>query len=86
MKGYYLGLKIVKYIFIYLNCKVSVNIKCSNLLLIPYSTVFLFIFLLIYLFILLYNIVLVLPYIDLKFLVQKKKCMNTVRYWTNNFL
>lgn len=40
MKGYYLGLKIVKYIFIYLNCKVSMNIKCSSVLLIPYSAVF----------------------------------------------
>ena len=40
MKGYYLGLKIMKYIFIYLNCQVSMNIKCSNLLLIPYSVIF----------------------------------------------
>lgn len=40
MKGYYLGFKILKYIFIYLNWKVSMNIKCSNLLLIPYSAVF----------------------------------------------
>ena len=40
MKGYYLGLKIMKYIFIYLNCQVSMNIKCSNLLLIPYSAIF----------------------------------------------
>ena len=30
----------MKYIFIYLNCQVSMNIKCSNILLIPYSAVF----------------------------------------------
>ena len=40
MKGYYLGIKIVKYIFIYLNWTESMNIKCFNLLLILYSVIF----------------------------------------------